>query len=58
MFGIGLKSQSSPPPIPNRRRRSSVKLQPGATTRADENNIRRIPINELRQEEGAHELAT
>jgi hypothetical protein len=25
---------------------------------ADEDNIKRIPINELRQEEGAHELAT
>ena len=25
---------------------------------ADEDNIKRIPINELRQEEGAHEMAT
>jgi hypothetical protein len=34
------------------------KLQPGATIMADEDNIKRIPINELRQEHGAHELAT
>jgi hypothetical protein len=33
-------------------------LQPGATIMADENDIKRIPINELRQEDGAHELAT
>jgi hypothetical protein len=35
-----------------------AKLQPGATIMADENPIKRIPINELRQEDGAHELAT
>jgi len=34
-----------------------AKLQPGATIMADD-NIERIPINQLRQEEGAHELAT
>src|SRR5258708_35830482 len=33
-------------------------LQPGATSMADEDDIERIPINRLRQEEGAHELAT
>jgi hypothetical protein len=34
------------------------KLQPVVTIVADEDNIKRIPTNELRQEEGAHELAT
>jgi hypothetical protein len=33
------------------------RLQIGATNMADD-NIKRIPINELRQEDGAHELAT
>jgi hypothetical protein len=28
------------------------------TSMADEDDIERIPINRLRQEEGAHELAT
>jgi hypothetical protein len=35
-----------------------VKLLLGATNMADEDHTERIPINELRQEEGAHELAT
>jgi hypothetical protein len=37
--------------------RFSAKLQPGAHFMADD-DIERIPINQLRQEDGAHELAT
>jgi hypothetical protein len=37
--------------------RIPAKLQPGATIIADD-DIKRIPISELRQEPGAHELAT
>ena len=34
-----------------------AKLHPGATITPDD-NIKRIPIKDLRQEDGAHELAT
>jgi hypothetical protein len=38
--------------------RIPAKLQSGATIMADDNDIQRIPIKDIRQEEGAHELAS
>jgi hypothetical protein len=38
--------------------RIPAKLQPGATIMADDNDIQRISINQLRQESGALELAS
>jgi hypothetical protein len=35
-----------------------AKLHPGATIMADDNDIHRIPIKYIHQEDGAHELAT